>query len=257
MTDWRVITGDSVDIMPTLPAECARIVIVDPPYNLNIRYGTHYNDRKSKFEYLAWFQRLMIPAKRLLAVDGSLWVLSDPRWGGHFQVILEGLGLHYRETIIWHETFGTYCESKFGRDHRPLYRFTRDPKRQCFHPTRVPSARQTIYHDRRANPAGRVPSNVWEFSRVCGTFKERLDGFPTQLPVALVRRVVETASDPGDLVMDLCGGSGTTGVACIELGRRYVGIELSPEFAERSRHRLAGVMPQPAQEPACAVAAST
>jgi site-specific DNA-methyltransferase (adenine-specific) len=164
--------------------------------------------------------------------------------------MLEDIGLHYRETIHWVETFGVHCETKFGQDHRPLFRFTRHPRRQVFHPARVPSARQTVYHDKRANPAGRAPSNVWTISRVCGTFYERLDGFPTQLPLDLLRRVIETASDPGDLVLDPFSGSATTGVAAVELGRRYVGIELSPAFAERSRERLRGVLLQAAQEPA-------
>jgi site-specific DNA-methyltransferase (adenine-specific) len=79
---------------------------------------------------------------------------------------------------------------------------------------------------------------VWTISRVCGTFNERLQGFPTQLPVELLRRVVTTASDPGDLVLDPFSGSATTGIACLELGRRYVGIEINPEYAQWSQERL-------------------
>jgi hypothetical protein len=67
---------------------------------------------------------------------------------------------------------------------------------------------------------------------------ERVPGFPTQLPLELLRPIVRTASDPGDLVVDQFSGSGTTGVACLELGRRYLGIELSGEYAEASRRRL-------------------
>jgi site-specific DNA-methyltransferase (adenine-specific) len=86
-----------------------------------------------------------------------------------------------------------------------------------------------------------VPSNVWTISRVGGTFKERLDGFPTQLPLALLRRVVRTASDPGDLMVDLFSGSATTGMVCVELDRRYLGIELSEGFVEASRRRLRSI----------------
>jgi DNA modification methylase len=53
---------------------------------------------------------------------------------------------------------------------------------------------------------------VWRISRVCGTFRERLPEFPTQLPLALLRRIVRTASDPGDLVVDPFSGWATTGV---------------------------------------------
>ncbi len=66
--------------------------------------------------------------------------------------------------------------------------------------------------------------------------------FPTQLPLALLRPIVACASDPGDLVVDPFSGSGTTGHACIELGRRFKGIELSEKFADLSRKRLKGAM---------------
>jgi site-specific DNA-methyltransferase (adenine-specific) len=242
MSDLSVITGDCIEVMSEMAAGSVRLAFADPPYNIGIDYGKGRKlDLLPAGEYLDWCYRWMASVKRLLTHDGSIWALSDPRWAGRFQCILEDMGLHYRETIIWVETFGVHCESKFGRDHRPLFRFTAHPKRQVFHPDRVPSARQTIYNDRRANPRGRIPSNVWTISRVCGTFNERLPEFPTQLPLDLLRRIVKTASDPGDLVLDPFSGSATTGVVCAELGRRYVGIEINPDFAQRSRERLLAV----------------
>jgi site-specific DNA-methyltransferase (adenine-specific) len=236
---WSIINGDCIEKMGGIEAGSARLVFADPPYNRGVNYGRGAKaDRLPPDRYLDWCRRWMEAAARLLTADGSFWVLVDPMWAGRFQCLLEDLGLYWRETIIWHETFGVYCESKFGRDHRPLLRFTRDRKCQVFHPDRVPSARLTTYNDKRANPAGRVPSNVWKYSRVCGTFKARLKEFPTQLPVELLRRVVRTASDPGDLVVDPFSGSATTGMACVEQGRRYLGIELSEGFAEASRQRL-------------------
>ena len=236
---WSVIEGDCVEAMGGIEPVSVRLVFADPPYNLGIDYGNGPKaDRLSPDRYLDWCRCWMAAAKRLLAPDGSMWVLSDPRWAGRFQSMLEDIGLHWWETIVWVETFGVYCETKFGRDHRSLFRFTLHQKRQVFHPERVPSARQAKYNDRRANPAGRIPSNVWTISRVCGTFLERIPEFPTQLPLDLLSRVVTTASDPGDLVVDPFSGSATTGVACLELGRRYVGIELSTDYAEASLERL-------------------
>jgi DNA methylase len=121
----------------------------------------------------------------------------------------------------------------------------KDPERFVFDvdAVRVESRRQGL-GDRRANPAGKVPDDVWTISRVAGTFGERIAGFPTQLPVKLASRVVACASEPDDLVVDPFSGSGTTGRACIGLGQRFVGIELSEGFAERSRRLLASVTPQ-------------
>lgn len=235
--DWRVVEGDCVEVLRSLP-ERPRLIFADPPYNIGVEYGPHMDDSRTPESYIAWTREWIDAAAAVLAPDGSLWVLIEPRWAGRVQCALEDSGLHYRETIIWHETFGVYCETKFGKDHRSLFRFAKHRRQQVFHPDRIPSARLAKYRDKRANPQGRVPPNVWPISRVCGTFRERLDEFPTQLPLELLRRVVRTASDPGDLVLDPFSGSATTGVAAIEQGRRYLGIELSGKYAELSRRRL-------------------
>ena len=121
---------------------------------------------------------------------------------------------------------------------------------------RVPSARQTTYADRRANPAGKLPDDTWVLRpqesddalragrrtpgrcpRVCGTFKERT-GHPCQMPEAVLERIIRVASNPGDLVLDPFAGSGTTLAAALRLGRRYLGIELSEQYADGVRKRL-------------------
>jgi site-specific DNA-methyltransferase (adenine-specific) len=240
----EIVCGDCVEVMGGLAAGCARLVFADPPYNPGVDYGPgSRTDRLPPADYLGWCREWIEAGARLLKPDGSFWILTDSRWAGAVQVMAADVGLHWRETIVWHETFGTYCEGKFGRDHRPLLRLTRHPTRQCFHPDRVPSARQLVYNDRRANPDGRVPGNVWQISRVCGTFKERVPGFPTRLPLGLVWRIVRTASDPGDLVVDPFSGSGTTGVICAEEQRAFVGVELNADYAARSRERIAATEP--------------
>ena len=79
--------------------------------------------------------------------------------------------------------------------------------------------------------------------RVCGTFKERT-GHPCQMPEAVLERIIRVSSNPGDLVLDPFAGSGTTLAAAKRLGRRYLGIELSPEYADRARRRLADIQPE-------------
>ena len=136
-----------------------------------------------------------------------------------------------------------------------------DPKRFTFNAdaVRVPSARQTTYADRRANPVGKLPDDTWVLRpqederffdpaddtwyvpRVCGTFKERGD-HPCQMPLALLERIIRVASNPGDLVLDPFAGSGTTLAAAKKLGRDYLGIELSENYAERVRDRLERVL---------------
>lgn len=186
----------------------------------------------------------MTEAVRVLAADGSLWVLCNHELGFRLSAIgVDDVGLHLRQVITWRETFGVNCTHKFNRTSRPLLHFVKDPKKFVFNAEakeiRRPSDRSVKYNDKRANPNGKLLDDVWEISRVCGTFGERIKGFPTQLPIELLRRIVACASNPGDLVIDPFSGSATTGVACVELGRNYLGFELSTEFAELSKIRLA------------------
>jgi site-specific DNA-methyltransferase (adenine-specific) len=82
-----------------------------------------------------------------------------------------------------------------------------------------------------------MDQDTWFVSRVCGTFKERLN-HPCQMPEAVLERIIRVASDPGDLVIDPFAGSGTTLAVAQKLGRRFLGCELSDEYAEGVRKRL-------------------
>jgi hypothetical protein len=144
----------------------------------------------------------------------------------------DGKAFHVRDVVTWYETFGVNnsAGNKFNATSRRLLPAVKDPDRFVFHASAVtrPSDRQEKYDDRRASPGGKIWDDVWEIPRLVGTAKERLPGFPTQLPLALLRPIIACCSDPGALVIDPFSGSGTTGAACVELGRRYLGFEQNP-----------------------------
>jgi site-specific DNA-methyltransferase (adenine-specific) len=81
-------------------------------------------------------------------------------------------------------------------------------------------------------------SDTWFVSRVCGTFKERVS-HPCQMPEAVLERIIQVATNEGDLVLDPFAGSNTTGAVAERLGRRWIGIEREPEYARASRARFA------------------
>ena len=239
--DLRIIHGDCLKELGKLDAGCARLIFADPPYNCGIDYGAGETaDRLDDDDYLAWCESWMQECCRVLADDGSMWVLIDDRWAGHFDIILQRVGLHRRSWIIWYESFGQNLRNGFSRTHRHIHHFVKDPKRIVFNADAVnrPSDRQVKYGDKRANPDGRIWDDVWDIPRVTGTSAERMPDCPTQLPLALLRPIIGCASAPGDLVVDPFSGSGTTGCVCKELGRRYIGIETQEAFVELSRQRI-------------------
>jgi site-specific DNA-methyltransferase (adenine-specific) len=178
-----------------------------------------------------------------------MWVMINDEWAAHIAIMLEEAGLTQRNWIKWYETFGANCTTKFNRCSRHILYYVRDPKRFHFDAgaaaVRRPSDRQLKYGDKRANPEGKLLDDVWTIPRVCGTFKERVHGVPTQVPLVIMQRIVAVASEPGDLVLDPFSGSGTTGVAALQAGRRYIGIEQNTAFATVSEARLRGVWATP------------
>jgi DNA modification methylase len=256
-----IVTGDCLDVLPRLPAECAALVFADPPFNIGYDYDV-YNDRRGRHDYLKWTEKWLTAARRLLRPDGSFFVAIGDEYAAEMKVRLDDQGLTLRNWIVWHYTFGVHCTRKFTRSHAHIFYYVADPRRFTFNADaiRVPSARQTTYADRRANPKGRVPDDTWVLrpqedeqffqagmdtwynSRVCGTFKERT-GHPCQMPEAVLERIIRVATNPDDLIIDPFAGSGTTLAVAKRLGRRWFGVELSAEYAGRARQRLEGVAP--------------
>ena len=87
---------------------------------------------------------------------------------------------------------------------------------------------------------GKLPTDVWWHTIVPTTSRERT-GYPTQKPLGIVRRILAASSRPGDLVVDWCAGSGSTGAAAAELGRRFLLVDDQPAAIEVMQRRLAGV----------------
>src|SRR5262249_3665012 len=130
---------------------------------------------------------------------------------------------------------------KFVPSHQMIHCFAVHPQQFIFNAdaVRVPSARQLKYKDKRANPKGRIPGDVWTISRVCGTFRERVKGHGCQTPMQVAETIIRACSNPGDVVLDPMAGTGSIGVAARNLGRRFLGVELCEETAEKARGRLA------------------
>ncbi|MEM9753517.1 MAG: site-specific DNA-methyltransferase [Planctomycetota bacterium] len=167
-----------------------------------------------------------------------------------------------------------YCVGRaaLGKNGKPKSNLTKSPP-FTFHydAAAVPSARMTTYNDSRQNPRGKLPDDTWVMkfpamdnwhvrpqdasdegffdagwdtwyqSRLAGTFKERQQWHPCQLPEALLERIIQVSSNPGDLVFDPFAGSGTTLAVAKRLERDYLGCELSPDYRKKAMTRLRGV----------------
>lgn len=238
-----IINGDCITVLPPL-AQKFNLIFADSPYNIGIDYGDGKKaDLLSEDDFVDWSCQWLEKAYSKLTDNGSMWVLINDEYVSYLELHLRNiLGMKRRNWIILYESFGVQASKKFARTKRHLLYFVRDEKNFIFNPdeVRVPSARLMKYNDDRANPKGKVDEDVWSMTRLCGTFKERIPGFPTQLPLDLLRRIIKVASNEGDWILDPFSGSATSGVACKELKRNFVGVEKNPEYYKKSLNRLKG-----------------
>lgn len=254
----RLHHGDCLDGLAQVRSGSIDLVFADPPFNIGYEYDV-YDDRKSADHYLDWSRRWIGEVARVLKPDGAFWLAIGDEFAAELKVLAHReLGFTPRNWVVWYYTFGVHCKKKFTRSHAHLFYFVKDPKRYTFNDeaVRVPSARQLVYLDTRADPKGRLPDDTWilrpqdvpegftpegdtwYFPRVCGTFKERAGWHGCQMPEQLLGRIVRACSNPGEVVLDPFGGSGTTLAVAKKLERRYLGFELSPEYAAQIEARL-------------------
>ena len=242
----KIISGDAIEVMKKIPDKSIDLVFADPPYNIGVKYD-NYKDNLVQNDYLKWSDKWLTEAIRILKPTGSLYVAINDENVAEITLMLKNKGLFMRNWIIWYYTFGEHQKNKFTRSHTHILYFVKEKNKFTFNSDaiRIISVRQKI-GDRRANPKGRIPddvwyddlADVWKISRVAGTFKERVKGFPCQMPVKVLERIILASSNEEDIILDPFAGSGTTLVVAKKYNRRYIGIELSKKYVAMIRKRL-------------------
>ena len=211
------------------------LIIADPPDNIGLKYDG-FKDRQPIEEYeaniLLWLGMMANLTK------GPIFFTFNEKYIREVENAINILRIPLIQRLQWYYTFGQdqTSKGKYGLCCRPIYWLGSDyvqPEQ-----IKVPSARQAKYNDKRAAKSGKMPANVWEFSRICGTFKERRKHCPTQLPEALVERIVKGHCPPGGRVLDPFIGSGTTAIVCQRLDVDCVGIEISESIIQKTANYL-------------------
>ncbi|HWL11014.1 MAG TPA: site-specific DNA-methyltransferase [Planctomicrobium sp.] len=257
---WNTIhLQDCVAGMERLDAGTVDLAFADPPFNVGYEYDV-YNDRQEHELYLEWSKNWISQVHRVLKPNGTFWLAIGDEYAAELKLISQQVGFHCRSWVIWYYTFGVNCSHKFSRSHAHLFYFVKDEKDFTFRAeeleNRIPSARQLVYNDRRANPKGRLPDDTWilrpqdladcfsaqedtwYFPRVAGTFKERAGFHGCQMPEQLLGRIVRICSHPGDRVLDPFSGSATTLAVAKKLEREFIGFDLSEDYITAGLARL-------------------
>ncbi len=265
----RIHLGDNLEVLRALPAGCADLIYVDPPFNTGITQArtrlrtvrddagdrTGFQGQRYRTEVLgtkAWSDRFddylgFLEARRVLAPGGTFFFHVDPREVHYCKVLLDGIFGRDRflGEIIWAYDFGGRSKRRWPAKHDNILWYVADPKCYTFRyddVDRIPYMAPGLVGAEKA-ARGKSPTDVWWHTIVPTNGKERT-GYPTQKPLGILRRIVKVHSNPGDHVLDFFAGSGTTGAAAGELGRRFTLVDSNPEAVEIMRERLAAHAPE-------------
>lgn len=231
---WKIVLGDSREVMKKLPDQSVDFICTDPPYNLG-QYSTGNIKMSWREDFnndlAEWDQLTLDPADwkdefcRVLAPTGNIFVFTSynliGRWHEVFDPIFDTF-----QFMVWHKTnpppklrragFLNSCElivCMWNKGH--TWNFTNQ----------------------------REMHNFIEAPICMGAERLKEPKHPTQKPLRVMRRLIELASKPGDLVLDPFAGVASTGVAAVELRRRFIGIEADETYVAAGRKRMSTAQP--------------
>lgn len=230
-TNCILLIEDCLDLLKSLPDESVQLILIDPPYNLDLAEWDSFEN------YIDWASKWLNESYRVLSKSGSLVIFGgiqfqDEKSGDLIDIIYHCR--HYTKfrlvnTVIWHYKNGMSAHRYFANRHEEVIWLTKTDKYYFdLDSVRIPYGEkelQDALKDKRLIPEnvmkGKNPTNVWEIGRLNGNSLERV-GHPTQKPLEIIRRFVKSLSYPDSIVLDFFAGSGTTGRVCIEEKRNCI-----------------------------------
>lgn len=244
--EYRIILGDAIEALTSIPDNTVDLIFADPPYNIGKNFNGHKDKWNSEEEYLEWCYVWLDLCIKKLKPNGSFYVMTATQFMPFFDIYLRKR-MDILSRIVWYyDSSGVQAKKYFGSMYEPILFCVKDKNNYTFNVNDIlveakTGAKRKLIDYRKPVPtvysSEKVPGNVWEFPRV----RYRMDEYenhPTQKPVALLERIIKASSNSGDLVMDPFSGTFTTCYTAKELGRKALGIELQEEYVKIGLRRL-------------------
>ncbi|MDX2100946.1 MAG: site-specific DNA-methyltransferase [Alphaproteobacteria bacterium] len=251
----RILAGDCVTTLKSLPDASVDLIFADPPYNLQLKQELHRPD-SSRVDgvdaawdqigdfasYDRFSQSWLTECRRVLKPDGAIWVIGSYHNIFRLGVTLQDLGFWLLNDVIWQKSnpMPNFRGRRFTNAHETLIWASKsEQSRYTFNY----ASTKTLNDDVQMRSDWMIP--------LC-TGQERLKGpdgrklHPTQKPESLLHRILIACTKPGDIVLDPFFGTGTTGAVAKRLGRHWIGIEREPDYIEAAINRIRAVQPQTA-----------
>ena len=269
----HIYFGDNLEVLRGLPSGSVNLIYIDPPFNtgserrraeLQVRLappgegdrrgykGRWYNAEQQQLrafgddydDYLGFLEPRLREAHRVLTPDGSFYFHIDYREVHYCKILLDRIfGREcFLNEIIWAYDYGARARRRWPAKHDNILFYAKDPANYVFDidaVERIPYMAPGLVTPEKV-ARGKTPTDTWWHTIVPTSGREKT-GYPTQKPLGIMRRIVGASSRPGDVVLDFFAGSGTTGAACVELGRRFALVDDNPQAIRIMQRRFADV----------------
>ena len=242
----QILIGNSLEILPSLPAESVDLIFADPPYNLQLSQElwrpnlTRVDAVDDSWDHFADFQSYdeftrewLLGCRRMLKRSGTLWVIGSYHNIFRVGTILQDLGFWILNEITWIKTnpMPNFRGVRFTNAHETL-----------IWAQKVRGAPYTFNHHamKSANDDLQMRSD-WYLPICTGSERLKVNGekaHSTQKPEALLYRVIQASTNPGDIILDPFFGTGTTGIVAKRLKRHWIGIEQEPSYVDLANQRI-------------------
>jgi DNA modification methylase len=222
-----------------------KLIYIDPPFAtedefMNKEGAKAYTDKKKGAEFIEFLRRRLLLAKEILADDGSIFIHLDQKMSHYIKVLMDEIfeKNNFRNEIAWCYTGPSQAGSYFPRKHDNILFYSKT-KNNYFESPRIEhksgvhntgklfgSTEEDLELKKELENKGKKVEDWWVDIWSTDRYRSELVGYPTQKPEALIKRIIEAATKPGDLVLDFFGGSGTTATTAEKLGRRWITCDI-------------------------------
>jgi len=246
----KIIEGDALQVLKKIPEKSVDMVFMDPPYFLQLpkkklkRWNVKTDvegvedewDKFSSFEdYDNFIKNILIELKRIIKENGTIWVISTYHSIFRIGTIMQDIGYWILNNVLWLKS--NPMPNWLG------VRFTNATETMIW-ATSGKEIKNYTFHKEKAKEfgIGKVGANVWQIPLCSG--KERLKDekgkkiHSTQKPVELLRRVILSSTNEGDLILDPLAGLGTTGYVANALNRKFIMIEKEEKYNKTTLKRF-------------------
>ncbi len=231
-----------------IPDNSVDMTFADPPFNLKKSYRS-YKDRLEFQEYLNWSEKWISEMVRVTKPTGSIFVHNIPKWLTYYATFLNEFA-HFKHWISWDAPTAPMGKSLQPANYGILF-YGKEEKGTKINELRYPHKRDRkqgyLLKDYggkkdKLHPFGPLISDVWtDIHRI--KHNKKRDPHPCQLPIHLLDRLILLSTDENDIVLDPFSGTGTTAISAKRLGRKYIGLELDPDYVRISQEKLDYVEP--------------